>query len=72
MNLKLDPDADALYLRLDESAIVESQEVAPGIVVDYNADDQVVGIEVLHLSMRAPSVDTGRLVLETGLTTTRR
>ena len=31
MKLHIDKEADALYLRLDESAIVESEEVAPGV-----------------------------------------
>lgn len=65
MKLKIDRQADALYLTLDESAAVESEEVAPGIVVDYSAENQVVGIEMLHLSKRAPNLDTGRLTFET-------
>jgi uncharacterized protein YuzE len=65
MRLHVDRDADALYLRLDESKILESEEVAPGVVLDYNAENQVVGIEILHLSKRAPSLDTGKLVFET-------
>jgi uncharacterized protein YuzE len=65
MKLKIDREADALYLTLDESAAVESQEVSPGIIVDYNADNQVVGIEMLHLSRRAPKLDTGKLMFET-------
>lgn len=65
MKLKIDREADALYLTLDESAVVESQEVAPGIILDYNADNQVVGIEMLYLSKRAPRLDTGRLMFET-------
>jgi uncharacterized protein YuzE len=52
MKLRLDRDADALYLRLDESAIVESEEVQPGVILDFNSDDQVVGVEILHLSSR--------------------
>ena len=35
MRLHVDKEADALYLRLDESVIVESEEVAQGVVVDY-------------------------------------
>lgn len=65
MKLKIDREADALYLTLDESAVVESQEVSPGIILDYNADNQVVGIEMLYLSKRAPRLDTGRLMFET-------
>jgi uncharacterized protein YuzE len=64
MKLKIDREADALYLTLDESAVVESEEVAPGIIVDYNEQDQVVGIEMLHLSRRAPNLDMGRLLFE--------
>ncbi|MEK6410031.1 MAG: DUF2283 domain-containing protein [Acidobacteriota bacterium] len=41
MKLKVDPEADALYLRLDDSRIVESEEVAPGVVLDYNEQNQV-------------------------------
>ena len=52
MKLKLDEETDTLYLRLDESAIVESEEVQSGVVLDFNADNQVVGIEVLNISKR--------------------
>ena len=37
-------------LRLDDSKIIESEEVSPGIVLDYNESNQVVAIEVLGLS----------------------
>jgi uncharacterized protein YuzE len=53
--------ADALYLRLDESEVVDSQEVNPGLVLDFNADDEVVGIEVLRLRSRFPSADPEHL-----------
>ena len=52
MKLKVDRENDALYLRLDESAIVESEEVQPGIVLDYDKDERVVGVEILSLSTR--------------------
>ena len=52
MKLKLDEDTDTLYLRLDESAIVESEEVQSGVILDFNADNQVVGIEMLNISKR--------------------
>jgi uncharacterized protein YuzE len=54
MRLHVDKAADALYLRLDDSKIIESEEIAPGVVVDYNRRNAVVGVEVLHLSRRAP------------------
>lgn len=52
MRLKIDRENDALYLRIDESAIVESEEVYPGVILDFNAENQVVGIEILNLSAR--------------------
>jgi uncharacterized protein YuzE len=52
MKLKIDKENDALYFRLDESTVVESEEVQPGVILDFNADGQVVGIEMLNLSQR--------------------
>lgn len=52
MRLRVDKENDALYFRLDESAIVGSEEVQPGIILDFNADNQVVGIEILDLAAR--------------------
>ena len=54
MKLRVDHKTDALYLRLDESAIVESEEVRQGVILDYDANDNVVGIEILGLSKRVP------------------
>lgn len=50
MKRYVDGKADALYLRLEDSAIVESEEVSPGVVFDYNEENQVAGIELLYLS----------------------
>jgi uncharacterized protein YuzE len=52
MRLKIDKESDALYLRLDESSIIDSEEVQPGVILDFNADGKVVGIELLNLSTR--------------------
>jgi uncharacterized protein YuzE len=64
MRLHYDEKADALYLRLDDSAIEESQEVQPGIVLDFNAQKQVVAIEVLRLKERFPAADVKQLQLD--------
>ena len=52
MRLKVDQKNDALYFRLDESAIVESEEIRPGVILDYDENENVVGIELLGLSKR--------------------
>ncbi|MBF0565843.1 MAG: DUF2283 domain-containing protein [Nitrospirae bacterium] len=36
MRLKVDKENDALYFRIDEAAIVESEEVEPGVILDFN------------------------------------
>lgn len=65
MRLRVDTQADALYLRLDDSDIVESQEVAPGVVLDFNGSNDVVGVEMHHLSSRSADLDTSALQFET-------
>ena len=52
MRLKIDKENDALYFRLDESAIVESEEVQPGVILDFDKECRVVGVEILALSTR--------------------
>jgi len=52
MRLKVDKENDALYFRLDEAAIVESEEVEPGVILDFDKEGRVVGIEMLGLSTR--------------------
>ena len=61
MRIHYDEKTDALYLRLDESKVVESEEVKPGIVVDFNARKKVVGIEVLNLRRRLRKTDLKQL-----------
>ena len=65
MKLHIDKKADALYLRLDDSAIVESEEVSPGVVLDYNEANEVVGVEMLNLSKRSSNLNLSTLEFET-------
>jgi uncharacterized protein YuzE len=54
MRVQFDEQADAVYVRLDDSPIIESEEVHPGIVLDFNGANQVVGIEILRVKDRVP------------------
>ena len=65
MKLTVDPEADALYLRLNDAQIADSEQVASGIILDYDAQDNVVGVEMLNLSRRARKADLQRLLFET-------
>ncbi|HEY5280206.1 MAG TPA: DUF2283 domain-containing protein [Pseudolabrys sp.] len=52
--IKYRPEDNAAYIRLSQEKIIESAEVSPDIVFDYDAEGRIVGIEVLdakaHLS----------------------
>jgi uncharacterized protein YuzE len=64
MKLVVHKEDDALYSRLDETPIIESEEVSDGIILDYNAEGTVVGIEVLYISQRSPN-SWQQILLET-------
>jgi uncharacterized protein YuzE len=64
MRLKVDREADALYLTVSEERIDKSEEVSPGIIVDFDENGRAVGIEMLHLSQRASTADVQRLLFE--------
>ena len=64
MKLKVDHQADALYLTLGEKPASDSEEVSPGIIVDFDESGRAVGIEMLHLSKRTTESDVHRLLFE--------
>jgi uncharacterized protein YuzE len=49
-----DPEADAMFVWFGPEGVksVETQEVAPGIMLDFDSEGRVIGIEVLDLSER--------------------
>ena len=65
MKLSVDKEADALYLRLDDSSIVETEEVSPGVILDFNENNEVVGVEMLYLSKRSSKLNLSALQFET-------
>ena len=54
MRTTYDPEADALFVWFgpEGSSSANTEEVAPGIMLDFNAEGRVIGIEVLDLSER--------------------
>ena len=64
MKVHFDEKADALYVRLDDSKIIESEEVQPGIVLDYNEHSQLVGIEILRVQSRVPLANLKQMQFE--------
>lgn len=46
MTFKYDSKSDMLYIELADKASVESEEVAAGVVLDFDEHEQVIGIEI--------------------------
>ena len=65
MKLKIDKESNALYFRLDENAIVESEEVRPGVILDFDANGRVVGVEFLGISERVSKEELTTLQFQT-------
>jgi len=40
------PDTDMLYIRLVDGISTESEEVAPGVVLDFDEHNRVIGVEI--------------------------
>ena len=52
MKIEYDRQADAMYIRLKAGVVAESEEVRPGVVLDFDAEGKVLGIEMLDVSLR--------------------
>jgi uncharacterized protein YuzE len=65
MRIRVDKDTDTLYFRLDENRIVESEEVRPGVILDYDENNQVVGVEFLNVSKRIPLKELNSMEFQT-------
>ena len=52
--VKFDPAANAAYIRFSGEAVLESEEVSEGIVLDFNENGRIVGMEVLEASKHLP------------------
>jgi uncharacterized protein YuzE len=50
MRVRVDHGADAVYVNLTDRPIKESEEVADGIVADYDEQGRIVGVEILDAS----------------------
>ncbi len=60
MKLSYYPDTDSLYIDLAERQSAESQEVSEGIVLDYDVDGNLVGIDIDNASKK---LDLKKLIL---------
>jgi uncharacterized protein YuzE len=64
LKLEYNSRADAAYIRLSNAEVAESEKVRPGVVLDYNAHDRVIGVEILNVRKTRPDINLGHLELE--------
>ena len=50
MKLHYYPETDSLYIELSERTSTESEEVAAGVVVDFDSEGHIVGLDIDHAS----------------------
>ena len=48
MKMTYDKEADALYIRLSDKKVAESEETEKNVVLDFDSDNNIVGIEILY------------------------
>jgi uncharacterized protein YuzE len=54
MKIKYDKQTDVLYIQFNTNAIVESGEDNKGVILDYDNENNIVGIEILKASTKLP------------------
>ncbi len=48
MKITYDKEADALYIKITDKKVVESEEISENFVLDFDEDKNVVGIEIIY------------------------
>jgi uncharacterized protein YuzE len=52
MKLNYYPETDSLYIDLSEKTSTQSREISEGVVLDYDADGNLVGIDIDNASKK--------------------
>ena len=55
MKIDYDKEVDALYIHFQEGTYDISKEVAEGIMLDFDAEGKLIGIEILDVSEKMPN-----------------
>jgi len=61
MVMSYDHVADALYTKFSDGEVADSKEISEGIIIDYDQNGRVIGVEILNLSKR--KIDLNRLIM---------
>ena len=69
MKIEYDKEVDALYIRIQEKYVARTHEVSEGVNLDFDAEGQLIGLELLDAAKRYSLSDifnlsTENLILE--------
>ncbi len=56
MKIRYDPDADALYITFRDDEVDHTKEIDQNTIADFNKDGEVIGMELLFVKERNPSI----------------
>ncbi len=60
--IRYDPEADALYIKIRDGKVADSEEISDGIIIDYDEDGNIIGIEVVEFSKK--KINLNELVIK--------
>lgn len=61
MNVIYDRKTDTVSIELTRGAVAESDEDKPGVILDYDAEGNLIGLEILDASRRIPDLTSVNL-----------
>ncbi len=64
MKIEYDPEADALYIQVREVEVADNVDIEDGVTVDLDADNHIVGLEILDASKRLSPSDLSNIVIQ--------
>jgi len=64
MRIEYDREANALYIQMQERAVARTREIESGLLIDFDEENNLVGIEILDVTHRYVLSDIVNLHIE--------
>ena len=64
MRIEFDQEADALYVQIHEDYVAHVKEIEEGVIVDFDKNRRIIGMEILDVTKRFPLKDLVNLNIE--------
>jgi len=64
MRIEFDQEADALYVQIHEAYVAHVKEIEEGVIIDFDKNRRIIGMEILDVTKRFPLEDLVNLRVE--------